>query len=95
MALQRLLKKLPRRLAADADVERLAEIARGRHLSIVHLINRRLEHSTQSKDYEFSRATVEALWNAGRNAVQQTLKHPEWRRACRAERGMRAFDLTF
>ena len=94
-ALAHLLKKLPKRLADDPDVTRLADLARGRHLSIVHLINRRMEHSTQSKDYEFSRATVEALWDAGRNAVHRTLKNPDWKHACRAERGMRAFDLTF
>ena len=67
---------------------------RGRRLSIVHLINRRMKHSSQAKDYEFSRATVDALWDAGRSAVRRTLKHPDWRRACRAEHGMRAFDLS-
>jgi NTE family protein len=94
-AVAHLLKKLPEQFAGDPDVERLAGLARGRNLSIVHLINRRFEHSTQSKDYEFSRATVEALWDAGRDAVHQTLEHPDWRHACRADRGLRAFDLTF
>jgi NTE family protein len=94
-ALARVLKKLPQRLQTDDDVERLASLARGRRLSIVHLINRRLEHSSQSKDYEFSRSTVDALWDAGREAVQQTLKNPDWRLACQAHRGMRAFDLSF
>jgi hypothetical protein len=26
--------------------------------------------------------------------VRRTLKHPDWRQACRAEHGMRAFDLS-
>jgi NTE family protein len=94
-ALRRVLQKLPQRLASDADVKALAELAQGRKLSIVHLINRRLEHSSQSKDYEFSRATVAALWDAGRSAAHRTLAHPDWRNACRAERGMRAYDLAF
>jgi hypothetical protein len=34
----------------------------GRKLSIVHLID--ASSILQSKDYEFSRATVEALWDA-------------------------------
>ena len=34
-------------------------------ITIAHLINRRLTHSTNSKDYEFSRATVRQLWEAG------------------------------
>jgi NTE family protein len=94
VALQHLLKRLPAKLANNPDVLRLAGAARGRDLSIVHLINRRMEHSSQAKDYEFSRATIEALWDAGRDAVHRTLRHPAWRRACHAERGMHAFDLT-
>jgi NTE family protein len=93
-ALQRVLHKLPKRLQSDADVKSLADLARGRKLSLVHLINRRTQHSSQSKDYEFSRATIEALWDAGRAAVHRTLSNPEWRHACRPERGVRAYDLA-
>ena len=63
-------------------------------MSIVHLINRRFEHSTQAKDYDFSRATVRALWDAGREAVRQTLAHPDWPRACDTRRGVRTYDLA-
>jgi NTE family protein len=94
-ALHHFLEKVPKHLREDRNVKLLMSAARPRRLSVVHLINRRLEHSTQSKDYEFSRATVNALWDSGREAVKSTLAHPDWRKACRAEAGMHAYDLSF
>ncbi|MBS0319645.1 MAG: patatin-like phospholipase family protein [Proteobacteria bacterium] len=93
-ALYTLLEALPARLRTHPSVKLLEREARPPRLSVVHLINRRFAHSSQSKDYEFSRLTVDALWDAGRSAVRQSLTHPEWRRACRAEPGMHAFDLA-
>ena len=95
VALHHVLGKVPVTAKSAQDVKLLKEAVRGRRLSIVHLINRRMKYSSQAKDYEFSRATVDALWDAGRSAVRRTLKHPDWRQACRAEHGMRAFDLSF
>ncbi len=93
-ALHEVLGALPARLRDRPATKLLAAAARPPRLSVVHLINRRFAHSTQSKDYEFSRLTVDALWNEGRAAVRTTLAHPDWHRACEAERGMRAFDLA-
>jgi NTE family protein len=59
----------------------------------VHLINRRSEFSTDSKDYEFSRATIDALWAAGLVDMRRTLESPDWGNACDAEQGMRTYDL--
>ena len=56
--------------ADDPDVRLLADATRGRKVSVVQLINRRFDHSSQAKDYEFSRATVRSLWDAGRDAVR-------------------------
>jgi NTE family protein len=94
LAFSRVLEKLPAAAKSTSDVGLLAEALRSRRLSIVHLINRRAKYSSQAKDYDFSRATVDALWEAGRSAVRRTLKHPDWRQACRSEHGMRAFDLA-
>jgi NTE family protein len=62
-------------------------------VSIVHLINRRSQYSSQSKDYEFSRATIRALWAAGLADMRKTLANPDWRHACKAAHGMRSYDL--
>jgi len=93
-ALQNVIQKLPARLREDADVQYLAERSKPRRLSVVHLINRRSAHSSQSKDYEFSRSTIRALWAAGLADMRRTLASPRWSDACKSERGMRTYDLT-
>jgi NTE family protein len=93
-ALRRVLDRLPAKLKKDPDVALLAGAAKGRKVSVVQLINRRLEHSSQTKDYEFSRATVRALWESGRDAVRRTVAHPDWQRACTSRRGLESFDLA-
>ncbi len=92
--LARVLERLPAKLKSDPDVQALARVAEGRKVSVVHLINRRLQHSSQFKDNEFSRATVNALWDAGREAVRQTSAHKDWLKACAAGRGLHTFDLA-
>ncbi len=92
-ALTNIIAKLPPRLRKDPDVTVLAQRARGRRISIVHLINRRTAYSSQSKDYEFSRSTVRALWAAGLADMRRTMADPRWRRACSAARGLRTYDL--
>jgi len=93
-AVRRLLAKLPATLRADADAKFLAQSTQAHKVSIVQLINRRFDHTTQAKDYEFSRATVRALWDAGRDAVRRTVESPEWPLACATGRGVRTYDLA-
>jgi NTE family protein len=93
-ALRRLLATLPKNLRDTPDVELLANVAKGRKVSVVQLINRRFDHSSEWKDFEFSRATIEALWDAGREAVHKTVTHPEWRTACATKAGYHGFDLA-
>jgi len=93
-AVRRLLAKLPASLRMDADAKFLAQSTQAHNVSIVQLINRRFDHTTQAKDYEFSRATVRALWDAGREAVRRTLDSPQWPLACATDRGVRTYDLA-
>jgi len=93
-ALGRVLGRLPASFKNDPDVKLLAEAARGRKIAVVHLINRRYTHSSQSKDYEFSRATVRTLWESGRDAVQRTMASPQWQGACSMRHGLQTFDLA-
>src|SRR6266404_713256 len=94
LALRRLLGKLPKALQRDADVQLLKREFDAGHVTIVHLINRRNVHSSQAKDYEFSRATVRDLWASGRDDVRRTVTHPEMLRASEAGDGMRVYDLA-
>jgi NTE family protein len=93
-AVRRLLAKLPASLRADADAQFLSRSTQAHKVSIVQIINRRFDHSSQAKDFEFSRATVRALWDAGRDAVKRTLASPEWPLACATDRGVRTYDLA-
>jgi len=73
VALHRLLQKLPERLRNDPDVAKLEQVATRGELTLVHLINRRVSHSPEFKDGDFSRATVQELWDAGQGDFQRLL----------------------
>ena len=97
----------PAACARPSDAEDAGRAARGpdykllrpavekqRCITIAHLINRRLSHSTNSKDYEFSRATVRQLWEAGLEDVRRACAHREWLEATEVLPGVRVYDLT-
>ena len=92
-AVHRLLEKLPAKMRTDEDVKLLEGMCCGRHIDIVHLINRRPSHAMQGKDYEFSRATVRELWQHGLDDMRRTVSHPEWLRGQNVGDGVRVFDL--
>jgi len=94
LTLRRVLDKLPKALQKDADVKLLKEATAVGHITIAHLINRRNAYASQSKDYEFSRATIRELWEAGRDDLRRTITHPEMLRATEAGEGMRIYDLA-
>lgn len=94
-ALGRLLEKVPSKLRNDPDYRALAPLTEiKRHITIVHLINRRLATASSMKDYEFSRTTMDQLWEAGLEDVRHSCAHPNWRTATEIVSGVRVFDLT-
>jgi NTE family protein len=93
-AARRLIAKLPSTLANDPDVRTLNAASCQAAVTVVHLINRRRRYETQSKDYEFSRASMQEHWQAGRADVDKTLGHPDWLSRTAAQDGVHVFDLT-
>ncbi len=94
-ALGRLLKKLPPKLREDPDVVALRPHAEfKRSVTLMHLINRRLSHSSSAKDYEFSRATVRELWETGLEDVRRSCAHTNWRKVAECEEGIQILDLA-
>ena len=87
------IAKLPANLRADPQVKKLEEISRRGRLSLVHLVNRCDTKSSDFKDYEFSRATVDQLWQAGRDDVQTVLQHPDACSVSDLGNGVRVFEL--
>jgi NTE family protein len=95
-AVKRLLEKLPDKLKDDDTVRYIAgELASGASMSVVHLIYREKNYETQTKDYEFSRVSMDEHWAAGVNDTRRTLHHEkEWLRPPDQLTGVRTFDIT-
>ena len=87
------LGKLPEEMRSDPQVQKLMDVSQRGPLSLIHLVNRCDTGSADVKDYEFSRATVEDLWQGGLNDVQKALKHPEACRLTDYGNGVRMFEI--
>jgi NTE family protein len=91
-ALAEVLDKLPAGIRSDPQVQKLAEVSRRGALSLIRLVNRHDTKSSDFKDYEFSRATVDELWQAGHGDIERVLKHPEACRVSEVGNGVRFFE---
>lgn len=72
-----LLAKMPPELAATPQARLLAKASDPAVYNIVQLIYRSPNYEGQSKDYEFSRQTMNDHWSAGYRDAIETLSHPE------------------
>jgi NTE family protein len=94
-ALATLLDKLPDDLKASEEVRMLRSMADRKLYSIVHLIYRSKHYEGNSKDYEFSRLTMEEHWRAGYHDAVRTLRHQEVLERPNNSEGISTFDLAF
>jgi len=58
------------------------------------MIYRAKNYEGSSKDYEFSRRTMEEHWRAGHNDGVHTLRHPEVLQRPDNPAGVRTFDFA-
>jgi len=93
-ATHRLLAKLPANLQEDRDAKLLRKASCNAAVTIVHLIHRRKDYFTQSKDYEFSRHSIEEHWQAGGSDVRRTFRHKAWQSRSKPTDDVKIFDLT-
>jgi NTE family protein len=93
-AAQRLIAKLPAALKNDPDVRALSQMRCESAVDVVHLIYRSKHYETQSKDYEFSRVSMQEHWTAGSADMTHTLNDPRWIHRPRNGSGVHVFDLT-
>jgi NTE family protein len=94
LAAQRLLQKLPAALRDDPDALALARVPGPHGVDVVHLIYRSKHYESQSKDYEFSRVSVQEHWTAGLIDMARTLCNPRWVNRPRRVHGVHVFDLA-
>lgn len=77
-AARRLSKKLPEELRDDPDLAKLLAMRPDGGVAVMHLINRARDYESNSKDYEFSRQTVDDHWGCGKSDAVRSLGHPDW-----------------
>jgi NTE family protein len=92
-AAERLAERHPH-LCNDPDLSALRGAGPSGPIALVHLIHRKEDFETNTKDYDFSRLSMRDHWAAGRKDVQRTLDHPSWTGRVQQADGLQVFDLT-
>jgi NTE family protein len=88
-----LLERLPDDLKNDSNAKLLGSVADHKVYNIVHLIYRASNYEGHSKDYEFSRLSMETHWRAGYHDTVRTLRHPDVLERPANHEGVAVFDL--
>jgi NTE family protein len=92
-ALSSLIEKLPEHLQNAPELEVLRRAAHPAVYNIVQLIYRAKGYEGDSKDYEFSRQSMEEHWGAGYYDTLRTLRHSEVLQRPQNLEGVLTFDL--
>jgi NTE family protein len=90
----RLAQKLPDSFKDDPDAQMLGNRGCDSAVTVMHLINRGEGYETHSKDYEFSRVTVNGHWAAGLEDAEHSIHHQSWVKRKPMSAGMQVFDLV-
>jgi NTE family protein len=93
-ALATLLHKLPPEAKQTPEYELLAGEADQKVYNLIQLIYRAQSYEGDSKDYEFSRLTMEEHWTAGYHDAVRTLRHKEVLERPNSSEGIFTFDLA-
>ena len=93
-AAHHLLAKLPPELRQTSEAKILALEADEKVYNLIQLIYRARKYEGNSKDYEFSRRTMEEHWTSGYNDAVRTLRHPEVLQRPEGMDGVFTFDLA-
>jgi NTE family protein len=89
-----LLQKLPEELRAGPEFAVLQEASLRKVYNLVHLIYRARQYEGDSKDYEFSRLSMNDRWRSGYNDTVRTLRHPAVLERPQNAEGFLTFDLS-
>jgi NTE family protein len=92
-ALEALMRRLPPDFEENDDLKILKSVASDKVYNIIHLIYRAQNYEGHSKDYEFSRLSMQDHWLAGYHDAVRTLRHPEVLARPTSLDGVFTFDL--
>ena len=93
-AVESLLNKLPEEMKDCPEAKILSTFGDQKVYSLVHLIYRAKRYEGDSKDYEFSRRSMEEHWRSGYNDTVRTLRHPEAIARPENAEGVSTFDFA-
>jgi len=93
-AMADLFEKLPEELQNGPEAQLLQAVADPKVYNIVHLIYRAKNYEGHSKDYEFSRISMQEHWTAGYHDAIRTLRHPEVLERPTNHEGVFTFDIA-
>jgi NTE family protein len=93
-ATAKLLADMPPELRQTPEAELVAKEADSKVYNIIHTIYRARKYEGSSKDYEFSRRTMEEHWESGYSDMTRTLEHPEVLQRPESPDGVFTFDLA-
>jgi NTE family protein len=93
-ALASLLQKLPQELRESPELAILKPHTQAKAYNLIQLIYRAKQYEGDSKDYEFSRLSMEDHWRAGYHDTVRTLRHPEVLERPANVEGVMTFDLA-
>ena len=89
-----LLEKLPEDLRNSPEAKLLSTAADHKVYNIVQLIYRAKDYEGHSKDYEFSRLSMEEHWRSGYHDARRTLRHQDVLERPKNLEGVFTFDLA-
>jgi NTE family protein len=92
-AIAALLRRLPGDIEENDDLKILKSVASDKVYNIIQLIYRARNYEGHSKDYEFSRLSMQDHWRAGYHDALRTLRHPEVLARPASLDGVFTFDL--
>ena len=88
-----LIDKLPPDLQDSPELALLRPLGQRKIYNLVHLIYRSRQYEGDSKDYDFSRQSMDDHWRAGYHDAARTLRHPEAFDPAKNFEGVLTFDL--
>jgi NTE family protein len=89
---KRLLEKFPDELRRENDYALLKQWSCNCAVTIAHLIYRQKSFESNSKDYEFSRLSMNEHWRSGEEDVNYLLQQKDWVERETPTEGVRVFD---
>ena len=92
-AAAKLSADMPEHVRNSPEMEVLQPMIEHKAYNIIQLIYRAKTYEGHSKDYEFSRRSMEEHWRAGYHDAVRTLRHPGVLRRSKTPDGVFTFDL--